>query len=74
MVQITVMTHIAGSKCVVLLGSSEHYIDARQDVRYPNLSFIEVVRSGFVRHYETCHDDVGRRASSNSSRSGSNDQ
>lgn len=55
--QITVLPHIAGSKCVVQLGSSEHYIDARQDRRYPNYSFIEVVRSGQVRHRETCQDD-----------------
>lgn len=56
--QITVLPHIAGSKCVVMLGSSEHYIDARQDVRYPDCNYIEVVRSGQVRHRETCHDDA----------------
>lgn len=54
--QITVMPHIAGSKCVVQLGSSEHYIDARQDVRCPNVSFIEVVIGGKVCYRETCHD------------------
>lgn len=56
MVQITVMPHIAGSKCVVLLGSSEHYIDARQG--YPGYSRIEIVRSGQVYYRESCRDDV----------------
>lgn len=39
---------IAGSY-VVVWKNAQHYIDARKDVRYPNMSFIEVVRDGFVR-------------------------
>jgi hypothetical protein len=41
------LTHIGGSYCMVQ-NHSEHYIDARKDVRQPWATFIEVVRNGRV--------------------------
>lgn len=47
--------HIAGSH-VVVHQTPNTYIDARKDVRYPNSSFIEVVRSGRVVHRRTVNN------------------
>lgn len=50
-------THIAGSK-VVVWRNREHYIDAREDYRFPKYNFIEVVHSGRVRIRELVHVDA----------------
>lgn len=42
-----VSTSVAGSFCVVEL-NDDYYIDARKDVRYPNQTRLEVVKSGQV--------------------------
>lgn len=57
--KLTVRTDIAGSYVVVLLGENrwcphdQAYIDARKDVRTPDVSHIEYVRGGRVRHRES---------------------
>jgi hypothetical protein len=51
----------AGSRCVVSK-NSEHYIDARMDVRHPGMSFIELVHNGQVRKRLTVDDAVAPEA------------
>ena len=41
------LTDIGGSHCVVQK-HRDHYLDARKDIRKPDTTFIEVVRSGQV--------------------------
>lgn len=50
-----VHTHFAGSK-VVVMRSSERYIDVRRDRRAPDFSFIECVSRGHVQHHESVPD------------------
>lgn len=50
-----VNTDICGSHCVVWRRRG-HYIDARTDVRLPNHTVIEVVRSGMVYIRECVHN------------------
>lgn len=50
-----VLDHISGSN-VTVLKNSEHYIDARRDVRTPGVSYIEIVRNGRVYHREEISD------------------
>lgn len=52
-----VLTHIAGSHCVVQR-NTEHYIDAKADSRYPGFTFVEVVHNGQVRKKECVNDSV----------------
>ena len=47
-----VLTHIAGST-VVVMRSSERYIDAKQDVRTPDFTKLECVSRGHACHYES---------------------
>lgn len=52
---IAVHTHFGGSTCVVQIRSDwELYIDARQDPRHPENSYIEVVRRGHVVDFDIC--------------------
>lgn len=45
-----VLNYISGSTVVVEL-NGDAYIDARQDVRYPDCEYIEFVRGGQVRFF-----------------------
>lgn len=52
-----VLTYIAGSYLVVKISDDfEHYIEARKDLRYPNFSFIEVVKGGQVLCRSVIHN------------------
>ena len=50
-----VLDYIAGSN-VTVFKNSEHYLDARRDVRTPGVSHIELVRNGRVYRREQVSD------------------
>lgn len=54
--KLEVLTHVGGSYLVVQLVGKDHYLDARKDVRTPDLSHIEVVRSGQVYFRENIYN------------------
>lgn len=54
-------THIAGAYCVVWI-NPEEYIEARKDLRKPDLTFLEYVRNGQIRTRATVHNDFAPKS------------
>lgn len=49
---VTVHSHMSTRRCIIYLDNSrQHYIQDAIDVRYPNQSFLEEVKDGFVICY-----------------------